>query len=99
MSDRLRTAAGWVLLGTAALACPCHALLTLPLLAGFLAGTAVGAALREHPMLLLVGATLYFAVALVLAGRLLGRRAAASQSATGPAHEPCCASAAREGAH
>jgi hypothetical protein len=98
MTERLRTLAGWTLLVTAALVCPCHALLTLPLLAGLLAGTAVGAALSDHPALVLAGATLYFAVALLLAWRLLRWRATGSGAAADQAHAPYRPPAAREGA-
>jgi len=97
MAEPLRTLTAWALVSTAALVCPCHALLPLPLLAGLLAGTAAGTALSVHPMLVLAGATLYCAVALLLAWRLLGRRPRAPGVAAGPAHA-ACSPAAREGA-
>jgi hypothetical protein len=51
---------------TGFLACPCHLIITLPLLLSLLAGTAVGSFLSRNTSLVYTGATIYFVVALVL---------------------------------
>ena len=48
------------------MACPCHLAMTLPLLAGLLAGTALGHSLTHNPGLVYTGATISFVGALAL---------------------------------
>jgi hypothetical protein len=47
-------------------ACPCHLVVTLPLVFSLLAGTAVGAWLASHQSLIFALASVYFAIALSL---------------------------------
>jgi mercuric ion transport protein len=67
----IRRVAGVLFTITGILVCPCHLLITLPLLASVLAGTALGAALLQQRPLILALATLYFVGALALGGWLL----------------------------
>jgi hypothetical protein len=80
----IRRVAGVLFTITGILACPCHLLITLPLLASLLAGTALGAALLQQRPLILALATLYFVGALAIGGWLLfgeeRRRHAATSS-------------------
>jgi mercuric ion transport protein len=62
----MRRIGGVVLTVTGFLACPCHLIITLPLLISLLAGTAVGSFLSRNVGLVYTGAGLYFVVALVL---------------------------------
>lgn len=62
---------GVVLTVTGFLACPCHLIITLPLLATLLAGTALGSFLTHNTGLVYTGAAIYFVVALVLGTRFL----------------------------
>ncbi len=62
----MRRLGGAVLAVTGVLACPCHLVVTLPLLAGLLAGTALGNFLTHHVGLVYTGAGLYFVGALAL---------------------------------
>jgi mercuric ion transport protein len=62
----MRRIGGVVLTVTGFLACPCHLLITLPLLISLLAGTAVGSFLSRNTGLVFTGAGIYFVVALVL---------------------------------
>lgn len=63
---RSRGLQGKFLVVSAALTCPCH----LPLVVALLAGVSVGTAIRTY-WALLVAATVYFVVALVIGLRLL----------------------------
>jgi mercuric ion transport protein len=62
----MRRIGGVVLTVTGLLACPCHLIITLPLLLSLLAGTAVGSFLSRTTGLAYTGATIYFVVALAL---------------------------------
>lgn len=67
----IRRLTGLLLTITGMLACPCHLVITLPLLASLLAGTALGTALLQQRPLIVALATLYFVGALALGGWLL----------------------------
>lgn len=61
-----RQLSGMALLVSGIMACPCHLVVTLPLLAGLLAGTALGSFLTTHTSLVYLGAGIYFVGALLL---------------------------------
>jgi len=61
---------GYVLLVTAALTCPCH----LPIFLALLAGTTLGAVLRQNLGLVLLGLTVYFLFALFQGLKMLDRQ-------------------------
>ncbi len=71
----LRKIAGYLLAGTALIACPCHLVLLLPVVLGLLGGTALGAALAANTGWVVAATTAYFALALAGALHLLYRRA------------------------
>ncbi len=71
----LRKIAGYLLAGTALIACPCHLVLLLPIVLGLLGGTALGATLAANSGWVVAAATVYFALALAGALHLLYRRA------------------------
>jgi len=52
-----RTITGWFLAVTGFLACPCHLVVTLPLAAALLSGTALGGWITTHQGALVVGAS------------------------------------------
>ena len=62
----MRRIGGVVLTVTGFLACPCHLIITLPLLISLLAGTALGSFLSRNTGLVYTGAGIYFVVALAL---------------------------------
>lgn len=62
----MRRIGGVVLTVTGFLACPCHLIVTLPLLVSLLAGTAQGSFLTRNTGLVYTGASIYFVVALAL---------------------------------
>ena len=62
----MRRISGVVLTVTGFLACPCHLIITLPLLASLLAGTALGSFLPRNTGLIYAFASIYFVVALAL---------------------------------
>lgn len=62
----MRRIGGLVLTVTGFLACPCHLIITLPLLASLLAGTALGSFLARNSGLVYTLAGVYFVVALAL---------------------------------
>ncbi len=62
----MRRIGGVVLTVMGFLACPCHLIITLPLLASLLAGTALGSFLAHNTGLVYTGADVYFVVALAL---------------------------------
>lgn len=62
----MRKIGGVVLTVTGFLACPCHLVITLPLLISLLAGTALGSFLSRNTGLVYTGAAIYFVVALAL---------------------------------
>lgn len=65
---------GYFMAVTAFIACPCHLPLTLPLLLGLTAGTALGAWLSQNVTLVYVLSTAYFLGGLALALKWLGTR-------------------------
>ncbi len=67
----MRRIGGVVLTVTGFLACPCHLILTLPLLTTLLAGTALGSFLTHNAGFVYTGAAIYFVVALALGIRFL----------------------------
>jgi mercuric ion transport protein len=62
----MRRIGGVVLTVTGFLACPCHLIITLPLLISLLAGTALGRFLSRNTGLVYTGAGIYFVVVLAL---------------------------------
>jgi MerR family regulatory protein/MerE protein len=66
----MRRIGGVLLTVTGFLACPCHLIITLPLLASLLAGTALGSFLTHNTGLVFTFASVYFIVALVLVRRM-----------------------------
>ena len=92
----LRTLGGYVLGATALVACPCHLIVTGPLLLGLVGGTSLGALLAGNPGLMLVAGTGYFVLALLGAIWLLGRQsgsdALTAETGTGRASggNACC---------
>jgi len=62
----MRRIGGVVLTVTGLLACPCHLIITLPLLLSLLAGTALGSFLSLNTGVVYTGATIYFVAALAL---------------------------------
>ena len=62
----MRRVSGVLLTVTGFLACPCHLIITLPLLASLLAGTALGSFLTRNTGLVFTSASVYFIVALAL---------------------------------
>lgn len=67
----MRRIGGILLTVTGFLACPCHLIVTLPLLLSLLAGTALGSFLQHNTGLIYTGAGIYFVVALVLGALFL----------------------------
>ena len=67
----MRRVGGILLTVTGFLACPCHLIVTLPLLASVLAGTALGSFLTRNTGLVFIFAGTYFIVALLLGYWLL----------------------------
>ncbi len=65
---------GGVLLVTGFIACPCHLIITLPLILGLLAGTGIGAILATNTGLVYGVAGGYFIVALAAGWYLLNRK-------------------------
>ncbi len=62
----MRRIGGVVLTVTGLLACPCHLIITLPLLISGLSGTALGSFLSRNTGLVTTFAGIYFVVALAL---------------------------------
>jgi hypothetical protein len=62
----MRRIGGIALTVTGFLACPCHLIITLPLVISLLAGTAVGSFLSRNTDLVYTGAGIYFVVTLAL---------------------------------
>ena len=76
----MRRIGGVLLTVTGFLACPCHLIITLPLLASLLAGTALGSFLTRNTGLVFTFASVYFIVALALgAWFLLGPKRLSSR--------------------
>lgn len=74
MSIQIRSSI-WMITGF--LACPCHLPLTIPLILGLTAGTAVGAFLVNNIWLVAGISTAYFIVSMLFAFRLFKRQPAA----------------------
>jgi mercuric ion transport protein len=70
----VKRVSGYLLTATALVACPCHLVVTLLLVLGLLGGTALGAVLAANAWLVVVAATLYFALALGAGLYLLGHK-------------------------
>jgi hypothetical protein len=66
-----RTISGWFLAITGFLTCPCHLVITVPLAAALLSGTALGGWSVEHQGAIVVGASMYFVGALAAGMTLL----------------------------
>ena len=62
----MRSIGGVALTVTGLLACPCHLIITLPLLLSLLAGTRLSSFLSRNTGLVYTGATIYFLGALAL---------------------------------
>ena len=71
----MRRIGGVVLTVTGFLACPCHLIITLPLLISLLAGTQLSSFLSRNTGLVYTGAGIYFVVALALGSWFLFGRA------------------------
>ncbi len=69
----MRRIGGALLAVTGVLACPCHLVVTLPLLAGLLAGTALGNVLTHNTGLISTGAGISFVGALAASMLVLVR--------------------------
>ena len=67
----MRRIGGIVLTVAGFLVCPCHLILTLPLLISLLAGTALGSFLSHNIAAVYIGAGIYFLVALAAGMSLL----------------------------
>jgi hypothetical protein len=67
----MRRIGGTLLTVTGFLACPCHLIITLPLMLSLLAGTALGSFLSRNTGLVTTFAGIYFVVALALGASLL----------------------------
>ncbi len=78
---------GYVLAATAIVACPCHLVITLPIVIGLLGGTALGTVLATHTGLVVAGASAYFVAALAAGFYLISRRKRSEKSDKG---EACC---------
>jgi mercuric ion transport protein len=85
-------AVGALLAVTAFLACPCHLVITLPLLVGIFGGTAVGAFLAANSGLVVLMAVVYFLVGLGSGWYLLTRERPrpGRRSAPGRPAVDCC---------
>ncbi len=70
----MKKAVGYLLTGTALIACPCHLIFLLPAALGLLGGTALGATLAANTSLVFATVTFYFVVALGAGLYLLNRR-------------------------
>ena len=66
-----RKITGWFLTVTGFLACPCHLVITLPLAAALLSGTALGGWIATHQGAIVIGASIYFIGALAVGATLL----------------------------
>jgi mercuric ion transport protein len=82
-----RTIPGWFLAVTGLLACPCHLVITLPLAAALLSGTALGGWIAGHQGAIFVGASIYFIGALAAGATLLLAGKGVLASTAGPRQE------------
>src|SRR5207245_1642732 len=67
----MRRMSGIVLTVTGILACPCHLIVTLPLLTSLLVGTRLSSFLKQNTGLVIIFAGIYFVLALALGYWLL----------------------------
>ncbi|NOZ06446.1 MAG: hypothetical protein GXP41_08875 [Chloroflexi bacterium] len=72
MTTTWRKVRGYVAGGLAVLTCPCHLLITLPLLLALTAGTAAGAVISDNVWTIVAASVLLFALWAVLAYRWIG---------------------------
>jgi len=63
---------GYLAAGLALVACPCHLIVTLPLLFSVTAGTAIGVFLEQNLYGVIAVSIIAFIIGLILAFRLLG---------------------------
>ena len=82
---------GGVLVVTGFIACPCHLIITLPIVIGLMAGTGAGALLAANTGLVYAIAGGYFVAALAAGWYLLNRK----RSKAGPARAGSVASGGR----
>ena len=106
-----RTTTGWFFTVTGFLACPCHLVITLPLAAAVLSGTALGGWIATHQGAIFIGASIYFVGALAAGATLLlagkgalattseQRQMASSDRARSIVGAECCAPTAFPAAH
>ncbi|MEJ7872002.1 MAG: hypothetical protein WKF67_07060 [Rubrobacteraceae bacterium] len=80
----MKKAVGYLLTGTALIACPCHLVFLLPVALGVLGGTALGAVLAANTGLVVAAATVYFVGALGAGLYLLNRRMEKGASCPAP---------------
>src|SRR5258707_4075437 len=66
-----RIITGWFLAVTGFLACPCHLVITLPLAAALLGGTALGGWIAGHQGAIFIGTSIYFISVLAAGATLL----------------------------
>lgn len=62
---------GYLLLITGFIACPCHLIITAPIILGIVGGTALGVFLTRNAILIIALLAIYFIVALVFGFRYL----------------------------
>ncbi len=77
---------GFLAAGLALIACPCHLVLTLPLLLSVTAGTAVGAFLEQNFYVVIAVSIIVFFGGLILAVRWLG--SGVSEDAANSSRQP-----------
>ncbi len=106
-----RTITGWFLAITGFLACPCQLVITLPLAAALLSGTALGGWIAGHQGAIFIGASIYFVGALAAGATLLlagkgalasttgQRQATSSDRAWSTIGAECCAPSGLPAAH
>jgi|GEM_PF-3887912 hypothetical protein len=101
-----RRVSGWFFTVTGLLACPCHLVVTLPLVVALLGGTALGGWMAAHEGAITIGASIYFVGALAVGATLLlvgggkhasGSRTALLRAAYGRQSRSCCAPLASAG--
>jgi hypothetical protein len=84
----MRRIAGMVLTVTGVLSCPCQLVVTVPLLTGLLAGTALGSFLTHQTGLIYTAASIYFVGALTLGTWYLLGQPRRPHQADEPGNEP-----------
>lgn len=88
-----RAVVGWCFTSTGFLTCPCHLVITIPLLMALLSGTAAGGWIAAHTGAIAVGASISFVGGLAVGAFLLlvrsGAAATSSTSIRQVAVSPC----------